>query len=1170
MRLKKLKLAGFKSFVDPTTVSFPSALVAVVGPNGCGKSNIIDAVRWVMGESSAKNLRGESMADVIFNGSRDRKPVGQASVELIFENDAGRLLGEFASYSEIAIKRIVTRDGQSNYYLNGAKCRKKDVVDIFLGTGLGPRSYSIIGQGTISKIIEAKPEELRVFLEEAAGISKYKERRRETENRIKHTRDNLERVTDLCDELGKQLDRLKRQANSAERYKSLKSQERLYKAQLQALRWLRLSDEIECFDKELNQKKLALESLLTEQNRLDLTIADKRSAYQDANEKLNEVQAQYYKIASEIARLEENIQHQRERKAQLDKDLSQAKDDWQQASQHLEENQQKSLLLNEAIVILEPEVAQMSEAFAINQAMLEEFELKQESWRGQWDAFVQTSAESSKTAHVEQSKIQQIEGSINKLQQRLEKLGQELSHLDIAPSNHEITQLKEEHDLLNAKHEETNLQMESITEQLKTQRLELEKLEKNYHTNRSLLAQNKAKEASLLQLQEAALGNDDKNEKQWLNKNELQAAKRLAQVISVDDGYETALEVALGSSLQALCIDDLNSLEAAFNEIDKGCLTFVEKNQKLTAAVLAEYPALYKKISSEHAICQNLLTGIYVADDLCQALSWLVDIASHESIITKDGILLGHGWCRVVRSKDVSSGVIAREKAIVEIQKQIDIQELDQQEKHDSIAQLKLVIENLDLELAQIQQLRNETFSSRAELRSKIQVKKNRIEQIEIRLKVIDEEVESESEQRETSQMQLLTAKNNWQQAMQAMEFDSEKREELTIEQQSINEHLAQHRRESSQLHQSLHEKELSLKTKQSEIYSINQSIERDSPHLDVLKERIEVLILNEQQTPTNDGASTEQILEEKLELHLIAEEKLNTEKRLLEDLKLSLSMIEKETSTYAESIRNEQSRIDSLRMDRQTVIVRRQTIEETLAETDHQLKILLEEMPSEADEKVWDEELKTFAIKISRLGAINLAAIDEYETESVRKRYLDEQFDDLTSALETLEAAISKIDKETRIRFKDTYEQVNEGFQNLFPRLFGGGQAYLDLTGDDLLDTGVTVMARPPGKRNSTIHLLSGGEKALTAVALVFAIFYLNPAPFCMLDEVDAPLDDINVTRFCSLVKEMSKQVQFIFISHNKVAMEMAEQLHGVTMMEPGVSRIVSVDVEAAIAIAT
>lgn len=1169
MRLKKLKLAGFKSFVDPTTVLFPSSLVAVVGPNGCGKSNIIDAVRWVMGESSAKHLRGESMADVIFNGSRDRKALGQASIELVFENDAGRLLGEYASYSEISIKRLVTRDGQSNYFLNGTKCRKKDVIDIFLGTGLGPRSYSIIGQGTISRIIEAKPEELRVFLEEAAGISKYKERRRDTENRIKHTQENLSRVTDLRDELGKQLERLKRQANAAEKFKALKAQERLYKAQWHALRWLGLTDEIEVFDKNLNEKGLALEAIQTEQTRLDIVLEDKRAEYQAANETLNQVQADFYRVGAEIARLEETIAHQRERKRQLEQDLSQAKQDWQSLNQHVENNSQRSQSLTVEIETIEPQLDELKQAYSVTRALLEESESLKQNWQAQWDNFIQVSAESSKVAHVEQSKIQQIEASVKTLQQRLEKLEEEKKQLDVEPSRIALNQLTEEVQILEAQYQELQLQAEQQQEALKTNRTELETTEAQYHRNKTVLDQLKAKEASLLQIQQTALGKEDSKEQQWLNTHQLQTAKRLAQVIQVDSDYETALEVVLGDKLQALCVDDIAELEQTISTMNKGCLTFVDKQQALTAAVISNKPALYQKVKSDYAICQNLLTGIYIADDFTEALSWLEDIGQHETIVTKDGILVGIGWCRVVREKDERSGIIAREKAILSLQADIEHQQGQQQQSQQQIATLKAALETVEQEKESIQQQSQQLLSGLSDKRSTIQIKKNHIEQIQTRLLAIDEEYQTELERREEFEQQMLQAREVWQQAMATMELDAERRETLITEQHAINDALEKHRRESSSQRQALHEKELQLKTKQSELQSIASALGRDQEQLAVLNERIEALILSAEQSSVASDEAPETKLEEKLKQHVLAEEKLNQEKKMLEEIKSLLTKAEKEKNSLAESIRTEQTRIDSLRMDRQTVIVRRQTIEETLAETDYQLKTLLEEMPQQANEQAWDEELKSIAIKVQRLGAINLAAIDEYEVESERKRYLDEQFEDLEKALATLEEAIRKIDKETRTRFKETYEQVNQGFQTLFPKLFGGGQAYLELTGDDLLDTGVTVMARPPGKRNSTIHLLSGGEKALTAVALVFAIFQLNPSPFCMLDEVDAPLDDANVTRFCALVKEMAKQVQFIFISHNKVAMEMAQQLLGVTMHEPGVSRIVSVDVEEAIAIA-
>lgn len=1170
MRLKYLKLAGFKSFVDPTTVAFPSELVAVLGPNGCGKSNIIDAVRWVMGESSAKNLRGESMTDVIFNGSRDRKPVGQASVELIFENNAGRLLGEYASYSEISIKRIVTRDCQSNYYLNGTKCRKKDVTDIFLGTGLGPRSYSIIGQGTVSRIIEAKPEELRIFLEEAAGISKYKERRRETELRMKHTKDNLLRVTDLRDELAKQLERLKRQSSAAERYKVLKNEERLVKAQTHALKWMKLSDEVEKFDRLINEHKLKLEELLTKQNRIDISIEEKRAQFQNANETFNASQGEFYKNAAEITSLEEAIKHQEQRKQQLEADLTRAKQDWQQACQHLEINQQQANTLTEAITALDPRLAELKEAYAMSSALVEEFENQRNAWQEEWDAFVQQSADSSKVAHVEQSKIQQLEALIKKTEARLAKLEEEKQQLDVGPAKKELDELCSERDLLEAQHEEMTAQFEGVTDSLRNKRNDLTQLEDNVHKIRSTLSESKAKEASLIQLQKSALGHDNNDTEQWLSKHKLKSVQRLAQVIEVEEGFEPALEMVLGDRLQALCVEDIKQLSASFSELKKGVLTLVEPNVPNFANSTVDKPTLYQKVKTTHGVCQNLLSGIYVADSLDDALSWVSDIGPTESIVCQDGFVIGQGWCRVLRENDPRSGVIAREKALKSLS--ADIEQLVGQlsEQQEALRELKGVIESLDAERESSQKQCNQVFTELSDKRSKIQVKKNRIEHIEKRLLAISSEQQAETKQNENADVQLQTSRELWQQAMALMENDAQKREELTTAQRNINEALAQHRHQASENRRALHDLDVSLKTKQSELSSVKTAIAREQAHIDILNERIETLVMSAEQMEFSENNVSQSQLEDTLKKYSLIEEALQKAKATLDAIKQELSQEEKDKSSFSASISHEQGNIESFKMDRQAILVRRQTIEESLTESDHQLKVLLDEMPEGAEINEWEEQLKTIAIKVQRLGAINLAAIDEFEIESKRKTYLDEQFDDLTKALETLETAIQKIDKETRTRFKETYEQVNESFQVLFPKLFGGGHAELSLTGEDLLDTGVTVMARPPGKRNSTIHLLSGGEKALTAVALIFSIFQLNPSPFCMLDEVDAPLDDTNVGRFCSLVKEMSKQVQFIFISHNKVAMEMAQHLLGVTMHEPGVSRIVSVDVEEAMAIAS
>lgn len=1169
MRLKNIKLAGFKSFVEPTTVFFPSALVAVVGPNGCGKSNIIDAVRWVMGESSAKNLRGESMIDVIFNGSSQRKPVGQASVELIFENDSGRLQGEFLSYHEISIKRIVTRDAQSMYFINGTKCRKKDVTDIFLGTGLGPRSYSLIGQGTVTRIIEAKPEDLRIFLEEAAGISKYKERRRETENRIRHTKDNLLRVTDLREELGKQLERLKRQASAAERYKTLKSEERLYKAQLLTLRWLILNDELINTDKLINETQLKHEGLLTEQNRIDIIIDELRSSYQRANDSLNKAQGDFYRIGADITRLEDNILHQKERAKKLSLDLSQAKQDWQQAVQHLEENQQKALMSEESIATLMPKRVTLNDAYKISQSMLEAFECEKEAWQEQWDVFIQSSAESSKVADIEQSKIQQFQLQLNTIELKLSKLQEEKNTLDISTQEKELIALNEELTTMEAQHEAINNHLEDLNETFQSKRLDFELLENEFYQVRSQLSQEKAKEGALLQLQQSALGHEDEHATQWLKTHKLETVKRLAQLIDVDEGFEGVLEMVLGDRLEALCVEDISKWELAFSEIKKGALTFIEPHIEMIACVSANFPALYQKVKSTHSVCQNLLTGIYIAEDLSQALSWLPYIGCHESIAVHEGILLGKGWCRIMRAHDPRSGVIAREKVILLLQEKIAKEEITSDHLKKSLSTVKNTLNELEAEKESAHTQLNEKFRRLADFRSNIQVKSNKLTHIKTRIVAIDTELLSEKEHKKRTYQALEISEKLWENAMKQRALDVMTREELMQSQKHINETLAQHRSDSSLNGQALHELELLLKTKQSDLSGTKALIHRDVAQVDILKNRVEKLVLTFESNQEKEAESSQLFLEEALKTHSAAEELLNKEKEELDNIKQLLTNSESEKSTFSSAISIEQTSIDSLRIDRQTLLVKKETIEGTLLDNDHQLTALIDLLPSSASISLWDEKIKTIAIKISRLGAINLAAIDEYEIESKRKIYLDEQFDDLAKALEMLEMAINKIDKETRARFRDTYEKVNAGFKVLFPRLFGGGEAELSLMGDDLLNTGVTVMARPPGKRNSTIHLLSGGEKALTAVALIFAIFQLNPSPFCMLDEVDAPLDDTNVHRFCALVKDMASKVQFIFISHNKVAMEMANQLLGVTMLEPGVSRIVSVDVDEAMAIA-
>ncbi len=1168
MRLKKLKLSGFKSFVEPTTVDFPSELVGVLGPNGCGKSNIIDAVRWVMGESSAKNLRGESMTDVIFNGSRDRKPVGQASVELIFENSQGRLLGEYAAYSEIAVRRVVTREAISTYYINNTKCRRKDVTDIFLGTGLGPRSYSIIGQGTISRVIEAKPEEMRVFLEEAAGISKYKEKRRETQNRIRHTEDNIERVNDIREELGKQLERLNRQARAAEKFKLLKQEERTFKSQWHVLRWQGFSQEIEALDKMLSENRLRVEEQQARLSGLETNIEAKRQAFETSNEGVTEAQAKYYQIGAEIARLEETLSNQKERRDQLELDLMGAKEEWDKANQHYKDFSEKQSELTAEVERLRPIVYELEAISEETQENLITSEKAKEEWQKEWEQFNALAAESSKMAHVEQTRIQQLEDRLQNVQIRLEKLSDEMQSLEITSIENEIEEALKEQAQEEALHQENALTIETIDEQKELLTTECQDLESHTFELREQLQELKAKKSSLVALQEAALGKQEFETMAWLEAQGLDKVKRLVEHIDIDDGWERAFEAVLGDRLQALCVDDFNAFSDELKDFNNGTLTFVCKDEPLNVRVLTEHAPLYKKLQSDLPVVQNLLSGIYAASDFNEALEIAKSMGANESVVTQEGLWLGKGWLRAVRPTDESRGIIEREKAIKVCQEQL---EKDEDNLTTELAKLESLKEELKLmeeRKAEAQALLNHSVETLSEIKSTINVKQNRLKQNKARLEVVEVEHANELSNNEDCEEKLLEARTAWQTAMESMESDSQNREKLTEQRELVNQQLDEARIAASSHRQRLHENQLSLNTKQSELDAISLSLTREQSLCDTLKSRIDSLV-KAQEEMFNVGDLPKVQLEEKLKAHVVAEEVMTQAKVEMEQVKEALHQLESERNEVMEDVRREEGKRDEIRMDKQALSVRRQTIEETLAEEETDIKVVQETLPEEATEAEWDKRIKELELKIQRLGPINLAAIDEYEIESERKVYLDKQHDDLVEALELLASAIRKIDKETRMRFKDTFDLVNDHFQHLFPKVFGGGQAYLELTGEDLLDTGVTVMARPPGKRNTTIHLLSGGEKALTAVALVFAIFQLNPSPFCMLDEVDAPLDDSNVGRFCNLVKEMSEFVQFIFITHNKVTMELADQLMGVTMHEPGVSRIVSVDVDEAISLA-
>ncbi len=1160
MRLKSIKLAGFKSFVDPTTVSFPSNMAAVVGPNGCGKSNIIDAVRWVMGESSAKNLRGESMTDVIFNGSNTRKPVTQASIELIFDNSDGTLTGEYAAFAEISIRRRVTRDSQNTYFLNGVKCRRRDITDIFLGTGLGPRSYSIIEQGMISKLIEAKPEDLRNFIEEAAGISKYKERRRETENRIRRTHENLARLTDLREELERQLERLHRQAQSAEKYQEYKAEERQLKAQLSALRWQALNEQVGQREQVIGDQEVAFEALVAEQRSADASIERLRDGHHELSERFNQVQGRFYSVGGDIARVEQSIQHGQQRLRQLQDDLREAEQARLETESHLGHDRTLLATLGEELAMLEPEQELSGAAAEESAAQLEEAEAAMQAWQEQWERFNQHSAEPRRAAEVQQSRIQQLEQSLERLAERQRRLDDERALLAADPEDRAMLELDEQLAASELDLEALAAVAEELNERLEQLRDELQQATRAQQQAQGELQRLNGRIASLEALQQAAM-EPGKGVAEWLREEGLEQRPRLADGLRVEPGWELAVETVLGADLQAVLLDDFAEVE--FAGFQQGALNLVSAPRGGDRRP----GSLLERVESALDL-SPWLGHVRPVESLEHALAERPSLAEGESLVSRDGYWVGRHFLRVRRTSEAESGVLARGQELQRLLAERDEREASLAAMEDRVAALSGEQSRLEGERELQRRQQQEEARKHSDLKARLSAGQARLEQLALRRRRLDEELAEQQEQREIETEQLGEARLQLQEALEAMAQDTEQRETLLASRDGIRERLDRIRQDARQHKDHAHQLALRVGALRAQHESTRQALERLEQQFERAVERREQLTLNleEGEAPLEELRMK---LEELLERRMGVEDELKHARLALEDADRELRDAEKRRTQAEQQAQLLRGQLEQQRLDWQGLSVRRKALQDQLQEDGYDLHGVLGTLPADASEPSWEAELERLSQRIQRLGPINLAAIDEYQQQSERKRYLDAQNDDLVEALDTLENVIRKIDRETRNRFKETFDQINSGLQALFPKVFGGGNAYLELTGEDLLDTGVAIMARPPGKKNSTIHLLSGGEKALTALALVFAIFQLNPAPFCMLDEVDAPLDDANVGRYARLVKEMSEKVQFIYITHNKIAMEMADQLMGVTMHEPGCSRLVAVDVEQAVALA-
>ncbi|MGV8944231.1 chromosome segregation protein SMC [Thermomonas sp.] len=1161
MRLSTIKLAGFKSFVDPTTLHLPTNMTGVVGPNGCGKSNIIDAIRWVMGESAASRLRGDSLTDVIFSGSSSRKPVSQAMVELIFDNSdhtitGTALHGSVAAFNEISVKRTVSRDGQSLYALNGTRCRRRDITDLFLGTGLGPRSYSIIEQGMISQVIEAKPEELRVYLEEAAGISKYKERRKETETRIRHTRENLDRLSDLREEVGKQLQHLARQAKQAEQYTAIQAERRIKDAEWKALEFRTLDARLQGMREKLAQDETRLEQLIAEQREAERELETGRARRDGASDALNAAQAAVYQVGSTLARVEQQIAHQRELSSRLQRARDEAQSALSEIGGHISGDQQKLDILRESVADAEPRLLDMQDDDVTRQDAWRDAEARLADWQQRWDAHSKAQAEAARSGDVERTRIEHLDRQILDADRRREQLGAERTGLD-------LTALSETFLTLQDQHEGQKIALDSLTSDVETRKHALTGLQEQQRTRQGELAElrkqaqaARGRLASLETLQNAALGQEQGAAVAWLKQRGLDDAARVGERLQVESGWENAVEAALGQLIEGVLVDRPETLVDALGELTDGRLALVSAETG-TADFAAS--SLASKVQGPLAI-RRLLSKLHAAETLADARHLQAQLGDGESVITRAGERLGDGWVRVLRSGAAKQGALLREKDIQSLRVEIERHVTRERELDAALTSLRDQLLAAEQHREDAQRALYLAHRGVAELAGQLQSHQGRLDSARGRIERIETELAQLASTLEAGHAQAREARQRVETAVASMGELETARQVLDGERRDITEARDAARNAARESRDAAHALALTVESQRAQIVALAQALERMGSQRGQLDSR-----LGELASQLNEGDAPVKALEDERQAAL--SERVRTEQALaaarsaLEGIDNELRGFEQTRQQRDAQALQQRESISQRKLDQQALALKADQFSGAVIEAGFVMDDVLATLADDANAPEWEKIVTDFDAKLRRLEPVNLAAIAEHAEAAQRKEYLDAQDADLTSALETLEDAIRKIDRETRGRFKDTFDRVNSGVQELYPRLFGGGHAYLELTGEDLLDAGVTIMARPPGKRVTNISLLSGGEKAMTAVALVFAIFRLNPAPFCLLDEVDAPLDEANVTRFTNMVTEMSEQVQFLFVTHNKATMEAAHQLSGVTMREPGVSRLVSVD---------
>jgi chromosome segregation protein len=1166
LRLTQIKLAGFKSFVDPTAIEVPGQLVGVVGPNGCGKSNIIDAVRWVLGETRASALRGESMQDVIFNGSALRKPVARSSVELVFDNSLGKAAGQWSQYAEISVKRILQRDGDSSYYINNTQVRRRDVQDIFLGTGLGPRAYAIIEQGMISRVIEAKPEELRVFLEEAAGVSKYKERRRETEHRLADTRDNLARVDDIRRELEGQIEKLTRQAEIASQYKALQA-EASHKQNV--VWWLRRRDaenEAQRAARDIERITNELEAETARLREIEARLEQARVEHYAAGDLVSTAQGALYETNTEVSRLETEIRFQSETRQRLETQRGQLRiqtEQWQRNRAELAEaratwddrRSETAAQIQAARARLADEEARLPHAEAAFRGVQERL-----------DEVRDAIGRAEQVIQVEQTNLGHVGRTLQTLEGRADRLATERSQL-AAPDPGQLEELTQGLAAADTEAEACATRVRELQEDLPVLEAarsaalaRLQEVERESSTREGRLA-------TLQRIQEQVEEGREVND--WLARYALQRLPRLWQKISVEPGWETAVESVLRERLHALELADTQVLAQLFQDPPPARITVFAPSLS-AGAVANDVP--FRPVASlvrytddtVRPLLEEWFAGCFAYDGIPSQTTRL-SLPSGAVLINRDG----HQFTRYAVSfhgpDSSEAGILARQREIESLGGAL-------RDYAQQIAAARDVHGAAERALA----ARREQVAEFQERDTRISDRRHELELEQLRLNEVITRMRERTAQigDELAEIERETSRETaaYEQAKHSLDLHQAEVAELA---QKLNAVQAEHERSAGALDAQRSRSQAAVHAVQEAQFAEREcaiKLEEIESSLKLISQQIGQADTDcakiEAELSTLRDDTLKQTLQDALATRLEREQALSAARARQDEVGHALRAADEDRLVTEQKLQPLRDRIGDLKLKEQAARLAFDQFAEQLAAANAEESALAQAPEAKLRPAALQGEITKLQQAMADLGAINMAALEELSIATERKSFLDAQASDLGQAFETLENAIRRIDRETREMLRQTFEDANRHLGTLFPMLFGGGEAQLRMTGEEILDAGVEVRAQPPGKRNSTIHLLSGGEKALTAIALVFALFQLNPAPFCLLDEVDAPLDDTNTERFCNLVRRMSDHTQFLFISHNKLTMEIASQLVGVTMPEQGVSRVVAVDIEEALRI--